>query len=252
MKSMNERKYWSLQDAAKTLGTTPENLIHVAGFGGIQLSLNLFNQVDERAVIRLPIEALLKNLEATAKKSGKSKLIERVAAYRQHWQRSSRAQPDGLYELMPDDARNLEASVHKTVVLGQAVRFDGSNWLYAIFQSNILVRSENIVVLNEEIERIQEDRDSALSKSGKSDSRESTANLNLIGMLVRKLQTHGGGYVSESRVINWLLDSEMKLRKDTDKPIVYGMSQRSMQEKFLRARESLKTSGVQALKGPEE
>jgi hypothetical protein len=250
MKSMNERKYWSLQDAATKLRTTPENLIHQAGFGGIQLSLNLFNQVDERAVIRLPIEALLKNLEATAKKSGKSKLIERVSAYREHWQRSSIALPNGVYELMPDDARNLEASVHKTVVLGQAVRFDGSNWLYAIFQSNIVVRSENIVVLSEEIERIKDDRESSLSKPGGNDPRESTANLNLIGMLVRKLQTHGGRYATESAVIDWLLDSEMKLRKETDKPIVYGMSRRSMQEKFLRARESLKSSGVQALKGP--
>lgn len=235
-----EREYWSLEMAAKSLNTKPNDLIHAAALGRIQLCVNLFRMTEEVSTLKMPPPYRSSDYETSEEKREIQSEFEK--ANWDHWHRARRAMPVGIYELAYDDARRMESSENDTITMEWSTRFDGKDWWLVELGPSVEVNLKKIVVRQEEIEKFQTSGEDRLGGVG---GREHTAYLNIIGILAHILRNRPGKDLSEAALIQSILTTEMKLRPDPNGRPLYGLSERSLQDKLKHARHSLEMSTAQ-------
>lgn len=242
MKKLGPHEYWPIELAAKHLKTTVDELVHAAALGRIQLCINVFRMAEEVDAIRMsrPFRPEDHGLPADNEKSPFQ--IEFDNAQWEHWNRTKKGMPAGIYELAYDDANRLEMSAEGKISMTWASRYDGHDWWIVELAPAVDVGHKQIVMLQEELEKF---KDSKVNDRPKMDAREHTAYLNVIGMLVHLLRSRPGKELSESALIQMIQTLEMRHRKHPDERQVFGLSERNLQEKFKSARHSLSMAGIQ-------
>jgi len=244
MKKLGPREYWPVAQAAKQLGSTVEDMVHAAGQRQIQLCINLFQSVEEACCHRVPMPD--EGLTEQEKKMGwQDEPLENQEhqAQTEFWGRTRSCMPTGIYELYYDDARRLELSIAGSIYMKEAVRFDGQDWWIVEFRQVVEVNKEQLVLRHEELQKFMDQKSNGAA--GELDKREHTAYLNVIGLLSHILRNRPGKELSEAALIQSMLTAEMKLRSDPNARPLYGLSERSLQDKLKHARHSLSMAGVQ-------
>ena len=128
--------YMTLTEAAGLLGETETSLIRAAGNGYIRLCVNIYGRADKMKSTRMNPES-----EQT---DGS-------------WRASSAAvMPDGIFEIGEDTARFLEMPEHKKFKLFDALKINDLGWWNVEFESPVAISRTDIVMMREEVERIQE------------------------------------------------------------------------------------------------
>lgn len=240
MKKLEQREYWPLEMAAKSLNTKPQDLIHAAALGRVQLCVNLFRLTEEVGVIKMSPPFRSADYGFLDDMSEFQREFEQ--ANWDHWCRTRRAMPEGIYELAYDDARRLECAENDTISMQWSNRFDGKDWWIVELAPSVEVNLKKIIIRQEEIEKFKASGEDLHEKI---DGREHAAYLNIIAILAHILRNRPGKELSEAALIQSILTTEMKLRPDPDGRPLYGLSERSLQDKLKHARHSLAIAGGQ-------
>lgn len=244
MKKLGPREYWPVAQAAKQLGSTVDDMVHAAGQRQIQLCINLFQSVEEACCHRIPMpDEGLNEKEQDMGWQDEPLETQIQQAQTEFWGRTRCCMPTGVYELYYDDARRLELSITGSIYMKEAVRFDGKDWWIVEFRQAVEVYPEQLVMRHEELQKFMDQKSNG--SAGDLDKREHTAYLNVIGILSHILRNRPGKELSEAALIQLMLTAEMKLRPDPNARPLYGLSERSLQDKLKHARHSMSMAGAQ-------
>lgn len=152
---MFERQFYRLDELSERWGVSVRALLHLGIQDRAQICANIYGMSRGQRRERLPADPdpdfPVPEPETEAEKQ---EAAEWDAAFDEWSKRTTREMPFGIYELTIDTIRVAEMPDGFPLVVGKALKFDGSAWWDVEFEPEVTIKLEHLCMLHEEVVRL--------------------------------------------------------------------------------------------------
>ena len=171
---MFAREFYPLLELAARWGCSVGDLLHFGGQNQAQICVNIYGMASDLRLRRM-VEEIADTEQATEPqiRDGRREAFEIGTGFDVAPDWPIHDMPDGIYSLIPDDVRLIEMPNGLPFELYEADKFYIGYWFSAEFDPPVTIELGNLVVLHEEVKRLESLR---MSEKRGNDAPFSTSN----------------------------------------------------------------------------
>ncbi len=231
--------YQSLKQAGALLGVSANELIHAGAFNQVQICVNFYGRANDVSMERIETDIDGDHTKFNPETIEKRQAVDGLFS---DWidRLKINVMPVGVYEVTQEDLRLFEMPKNKGIELEEAYKSDDLGLWEVSFKSLVKTKRSDLIMLTTEIDRIEKsggiNSTVIVKPSTTEDTTEDTTKvstyLNIIAALLYQLTS---GKANDTSVINQIaIDFQDKKNA--------GLSERTLQRVFARAKRSLGAS----------